>query len=305
MRSAHNTVRNRKPFHTCLALSGVFCCSTAAIFIRKSAIHSITLSSLRLLLAAVALTPLFVREFRRHRESYTKHDLLVSVLPGILLGFHFISWMVGVRMTTVVNGSLIVNMVPIAMPFFLFFLIHEKLTPREWLATSVAMAGMVLLIGCDFATSHEFFTGDIVCFVSMLFFCLYLALGRKYRHVKSIWLYVVPLYYTAGLFCLLASIFWGLTLDRNALLQFYPANEWIWIVCLAVIPTVIGHSILNYSMKHLRGQVVSILTMGQFVFAGVLAYLVFGQVPHWSLYASGALLMVSGVIVTSQDHPEE
>ena len=297
--------RSQTLLQIALLMFGVFCCATAAIVIRMSSIHHFTLSALRLLMAALVLTPLFIRERLKHGESYTRHDLLATVLPGVLLGIHFISWIAGVRMTTVVNGSLIVNLVPIAMPFFLFFLLRERLTAREWLATGIAISGMTLLIGCDFAISREFFAGDIVCFVSMLFFCLYLALGRKYRHIKSIWLYVVPMYYVAGSFCLLASVCWGLTMDPAALLQFYPAKEWMWVACLSIVPTVIGHSILNHSMKHLRGQVVSILTMGQFVFAGIMAYFFLSQVPHWSLYAAAALLVASGIIVTCANEPNE
>lgn len=300
-----HTTRSRTLIQIALLIFGVFCCATAAIAIRMSGIHNVTLSALRLLVAAFVLTPFFVREYRKHRESYTRHDLLATIWPGILLGIHFISWIAGIRMTTVVNGNLLVNMVPVAMPFFLLFLLRERLTAREWCATGIAIAGMTLLIGCDFAISREFFAGDIVCFVSMLFFCFYLALSRKYRHVKSIWLYVVPLYYVAAFFCLLASVFWGLVMGRNVLPQFFPAKEWIWIVYLGIVPTVIGHSILNYSMKKLRGQVVSILTMGEFIFAGTMAYFFFAQVPHWSLYAAGVLLLISGIMVTSGEHSSD
>ncbi len=280
---------------------GVFACSTAAIFIRMSSVHPVMLSALRLLIAAVVLTPMFIRDRRRHQESYTRKDFLATVAPGLLLGIHFISWIAGIKMATVANGSLIVNLVPVAMPFFLYLLIREKLTGREWLATAIALGGTALLVTCDFSLDRQYFVGDIVCFVSMLFFCLYLALSRKYRHVSSIWLYVVPLYYIAGVFCLLAAAVWGLTRDAGALPRLYTTEDWFWAACLGIVPTIIGHSILNYSMKTLRGQVVSIINLGQFMFAGAMAFLFFHEVPHWSLYvASGLLLTAALVVVTSR-----
>ena len=51
-----------------------------------------------------------------------------------------------------------------------------------------------------------------------------------------------------------------------------------------LVPTIIGHSILNYSMKHLRGQVVSILNVLQFVSAGIMAYFIRDEVPAATLY---------------------
>ncbi len=282
---------------------GVFACSTAAIFIRLSSVHPVMLSALRLFVAAVVLTPLFLRDRRRHRARYTRKDLFDTIIPGLLLGIHFISWIAGIKMATVANGSLIVNLVPIAMPFFLYFLIREKLTGREWLATGIALGGTALLVACDFNLDRQYFIGDIICFVSMLFFCLYLAFSRKYRHVSSLWLYVVPLYYIAGVFCLVCAIVWGLVRDADALPQLYSGKDWLWAVFLGIIPTVIGHSILNHSMKKLRGQVVSIINMGQFVFAGTMAFLIFNEVPHWSLYAASVMLVVAALIVVTRQRP--
>jgi len=281
-------------------LCGVFACSTAAIFIRNSSIHPVPLSSLRLFVAAVILAPLFVRDLRQHRETYTAKDLVASLLPGVLLGIHFITWLTAVDLATVANASLIVNLMPIAMPFFMHFLVNERLTGREWLATAMALSATALLIACDFNLDPEYFLGDLVSFISMLFFCSYLALSRRYRHVSSIWLYVVPLYTVAGTFCMVVALVLGSTSFPEMLPRLYPAREWVWVLCLGVVPTIIGHSILNHSMKLMRGQVVSIVNMGQFVFAGTMAYVVFREVPHWSLYVAGALLVPSGIIVAGR-----
>jgi len=102
-----------------ILLLGVFACSTAVIMIKASGEHAVLLSSYRLFIGAVALTPLFLRDLRRHRDSFRLRDLRRSVIPGLLLGAHFISWIIAARMTTATNASLIVNLVPVAMPFFL------------------------------------------------------------------------------------------------------------------------------------------------------------------------------------------
>jgi hypothetical protein len=49
--------------------------------------------------------------------------------------------------------------------------------------------------------------GDITCFVSILFFCVYLVQARANRSFPSVWLYVVPLYAAAGPICFFGSVF--------------------------------------------------------------------------------------------------
>ncbi|MFU8779785.1 MAG: DMT family transporter [Kiritimatiellia bacterium] len=284
-----------------LLLLGVLACSSAAIFIRNSQVHPIMLSAARLLLAAIALTPVFLRDLKHHRgQGMSRRELTASILPGIILGIHFITWNIGIRMTNVANGSLIVNLVPMAMPVVLYMLIREKLTRREALATGIAIAGTAMLVYADYHLDPQYFLGDLICFGSMIFFCIYLALSRRYRQSRSIWLYVVPLYALAGTFCLLTAIIWG-TITRNpeVLPHWYAPREWIWLVCLALIPTITGHSILNHAMKKLRGQVVSIINLTQFAFAGMLAWMIFGEVPHWSLYGTAMILAWSAYLVVT------
>ena len=266
---------------------GVFACSTAVIFIKESHEHAILLSSYRLLVAAAALTPVFIRDYRRHRDSYTRAHLRACLLPGLMLGLHFISWIIGARMTDAVNASLIVNLVPIAMPFLMLVMVHEKLTRGELLGTVLAIGGLLLLSAADYKLDREHFWGDVLCFVSMLLFAFYLALARKNRHFQSTWLYVVPLYYVAGIFCFIVALFFVNPVKP------YPMREIGLVLALGIIPTVVGHSILNHSLKHLRGQVVSIVNMGQFIFAGIMAYIFLEEIPVLSFYLA-CVLVVTG-----------
>jgi drug/metabolite transporter (DMT)-like permease len=50
-------------------------------------------------------------------------------------------------------------------------------------------------------------------------------------------------------------------------------------------------------MKHLRGQVVSILNVLQFVSAGIMAYFIREEVPAATFYPASALVLVGTIIV--------
>jgi drug/metabolite transporter (DMT)-like permease len=275
-----------------ILLFGVFTCATSVIMIKASTVHPALLAALRLFIAATVLMPLFLRDRRRLAAEQTVRELVrPSVLPGFVLALHFMSWIIGARMTPAANSSLIVNLVPVAMPFLLHFMLNERLSAIEYIATVIAIIGMGILAFADFNVSQQHFTGDLMCFGSMLLFAWYLALSRKHAKSRSIWLYVVPLYWVGGLTAFTVSLF------LVNPIQTYPRREVLLILGLGVVPTVMGHSSLNYAMKALRGQVVSIVNMGQFVFAGTMGYIFFKEVPHRAFYLASVLLISAGVIV--------
>jgi drug/metabolite transporter (DMT)-like permease len=277
-----------------LLFTSVFAASTAVIMIKASTLQPALLAALRLFVATIVLTPVFIREVRRHRATYTWTHVRASMLPGLILAVHFISWTIGARMTPTANASLIINLVPLAMPFFLAALIRERLTRNEITATVVALGAVAVLTITDLSLSAEYFWGDVICFVSMLFYAGYMALGRKNRDFPSVWLYLVPLYAIAGIACFALALF------LVNPFQAYSEKD-IWLVLgLGIIPTVIGHSLINRAMKYFRGQRVSIVNMGQFVFAGILAYFIFGETPQWTFYIASGLLVVSAVIAIQE-----
>ena len=269
-----------------LLILGVICCSSSVIFIKLSTEHPILLAAYRLLIAAVALTPVFVR----NAKNYSFKQIRPAILPGIVIGIHFISWNMGARMTLAANASLIVSIVPIVMPLFLFILLRELTYRQEIIGTAVAIAGIALLGSIDIHLSRTTFLGDLICFIAMILFAYYLALARKNRDYENIWLYIVPVYYIAGILCFIITLFF-----ENPI-KMYTTENILYILGLGIVPTVIGHSIFNYSMQHIRGQVVSIAIMSQFVFGGVMGFLFLGEVPHPFFYIASILLIGGAVI---------
>ena len=276
-----------------LLLLGSYACSTSAIWIRCSSVPPTLLAAYRLLIAAVALTPLLAWDLLAKRRTLGWKQLRPALLPGIVLGVHAVAWNAGADRTTVANATLIVTMVPIAMPFFLFALIREKLTGPELAGTAVSLAGVVALGAADFRISDEYFAGDAICFVSMLLYAFYLALARKNRGLPSIWMYVVPMYFVGGLICLAAAPF------EPGQPATYNAKEIMMILGLALVSTAMGHSILNWCLRHMRGQVVSIINLFQFVYAGIMAVIIWGkkEAPSWAFYPASALVVAGAIIV--------
>ncbi len=276
-----------------LLVFGVFCCATAVIFIKlATGIEPVTLSTIRLLTAALFLFPVFLRDYKHARGQVTPKSLLASFWPACMLALHFITWLTAARLTPAANASLIVNLVPLVMPALLYIFLREKISRVEAFATVLALIGVSTLGFSDFKINPEFLKGDIICFISMLFFSTYLVLSRKNAERGSFWLYVVPLYFIAAVLCFLTALF------LEDPLRTYETKDLLFGLALGLVPTVIGHTVMNYAMQRLRGQVVSIFVMLQFVFAGILSYFIFGEIPSRTFYFVSLLLTLSGIMVT-------
>ena len=276
-----------------LLILSVFTTSTAVIMIKASTVQPVLLASLRLWVATLVLLPVFIRDYREHRDVYGWQQFRASIVPGLVLAVHLSSWLVGARMTPTANASLIVNLVPLATPFFLLWLADEALTVREVAATAVALTGVVILTIADLNLSPTYFVGDLICFGSMLFYALYMTLARRNRDAASVWLYIVPLYAIAAVITL------GMALLFVNPIQPYSGRDILLILGLGIVPTVLGHSLINRAMKYFRGQLVSIVNMTQFVFAGMMGYFFFGEVPNWMFFVASLLMAVSAWIAVN------
>ncbi|HEY0008999.1 MAG TPA: DMT family transporter [Tepidisphaeraceae bacterium] len=278
-----------------LLVLGVFACSLSVIFIKSSASHPYWLAGFRLLIAAAFLSPLVWREAKKDPAVLSGEIWLAAVPGALLLALHFISWTTGARMTTAVNGSLLVNLTTVVMPIVMWMMNRERINAGEIIGTLVALAGVTALIGGQVSVSAENALGDVICFVSMVLFCFYLAYARRNGAGQSLWLYLVPLYWIAGLICIAVALIAGAPLPPAT------AREAILLLCLGLVPTVIGHSIINWCINKLRSQTVATLNLCQVLFAGIAAYLVFNEPPSpW--FIPVCAVVVLGSIITIRSH---
>jgi len=294
-------------------LFGVFCCATSVLFIKSSHADPVFLAGGRQVLAAALLWPWFLQARREAVASLGRAPALSLrkvILPGILLGAHFVSWIIGARLTPATNATLIVNMVPLAMPFLLWAIAHEHVTRREVAGTALALAGVMVLGWADFDADPVHFLGDLICFGSMLLYAGYLAGGRAARTLPSLFLYVVPVYLAGGLACIGA----GLVGWLGHMAGFLPpwvgspatlATPWelAMLLGLTVVPTLLGHTLINRALRTLRGQLVSIVNLAQFLFAGGMAWLALGERPAPVFLAAAALVVAGALVVLARPRP--
>lgn len=266
----------------------VFATSTAVILIKATATPPIWLASERLLLAALLLAPLALRDARR--DGLRPDWFRSAWLPGLFLAIHFASWAAGARLIPAANSTLIANFIPVVMPVVALLLLRERASACELAATAIGVGGVAFLAVGDLAGGH--LAGNALCVLAMVSLAVYLALSRRLNR-GSLWLYVTPLYAIAGALCAGAAL----------LVEGPPpmpgAGEAVLVCALACVPTVIGHSLLNRAMGILRPQAVSVAALGNVPFAAAMAWILWRELPTPAFWVAGIACVIAIAMVVA------
>jgi drug/metabolite transporter (DMT)-like permease len=86
---------------------------------------------------------------------------------------------------------------------------------------------------------------------------------------------------------------------RDPLLP-YSANTWAYLAALAVVPTIFGHSLFNWSIKHVRPTTISLTFLAEPVVASLLALAFFAQRPPLATFIGGPLVLAGVYLTTSK-----
>jgi drug/metabolite transporter (DMT)-like permease len=68
-------------------------------------------------------------------------------------------------------------------------------------------------------------------------------------------------------------------------------TQWAYFTALAVVPTILGHTVFNWAIKHVRPSAISLAFLGEPVAASGLAFIFFAQRPPLATFIGGGLVL--------------
>jgi drug/metabolite transporter (DMT)-like permease len=262
-------VKKHRQVYLILAL-GLLAASQSGNIIRLGEAHPVAIAAWRLLLATFMIWP-FAKQPLVWLKRLSKRDLGLLVLSGIALATHFFAWIAAVQNTTVANAAIFFSINPVLMAVAAFFIFRERVGIRLIVSIILGLAG-VLVIGInDFEWSPHHLKGDIWAMVCALLFVIYFLCGKRLRRQLPNQVYVLFIYAVAAavgfvcLFCMKLPL-WD-----------YSAQTWLCFLLMAMVPTMLGHTLLNYSLRYLRVNWISTATLSEPLFAGLVAYYAWGE----------------------------
>ncbi len=283
---------------------GIVAISFASIFIKFcDDVPSIMIATYRLTISSIIL--LTIAKGRGIRfTSFSKKQLLIGVLGGFFLSLHFSFWISSLKFTSVASSVVLVTTNPIFVGLFSYLLFREKQPPELILGIILSFSGSVILAIGDSGLqglsiqNPSFLLGDVLALVGAIMTSGYLMVGSKLREEMDVLSYISVVYTFSACFLLIASVSWGIPFTG------YKASSYLYMVLLAVVPQLIGHTAINWSLKHLKTSMVAITILGEPVGASILAYIIFRETIK-SFQGIGIVLIFIAIIISSRKGRKE
>ena len=70
------------------------------------------------------------------------------------------------------------------------------------------------------------------------------------------------------------------------------------LLFLGIVPTIIGHNAIYYSVKYVSPTVVAAFPLGEPVLATIFAYFIFGEIIGLEIYIGGFFTLLGLIIIT-------
>ncbi len=273
---------------------GVVSVSCAAIFVKLAgSTPASIIANYRLLLAVLLMTP-YILLTKRYQEfkHISKRDFLLSACAGVFLAFHFIFWFESLQYTSVASSVVLVTMQPIFAFLGTYFFFHERFSFGAIVSMILAIFGSIIISWGDFQISGLALLGDILALLGAIMMTGYFLLGQSVRQRLSLGTYTYVVYGISAI----TLILYNIILKQE--FSGYSWNLWFIFLALAIIPTFLGHSLFNYSLKWISTSTISMAMLFEPVGASILAYIVLHEQLTWSQILGGSIVII-GLLIFS------
>lgn len=273
-------------------LTGVLAISWAAIFVRLAGeAPALTIAAVRMAVgAAVVLSA--AGWWMRRQDAFLdiRRGAPWYAAGGIILAGHFWSWFASLERTSVGSSVMIIGLQPLLASAMAYAWLSERPTRWELAGMAMAAVGLAVIGAGDLRGGTDALAGDALAFLGAVLGAAYRTVGRAARPSLG------ALEYSAGVYTVAAVLLWALAAGTGARVSGFAPNTWVWLLALAIVSQVVGHTAMNWALGRFRVATVSLVAQAEPVLATLLAVPVLGE-PVGAAVAAGGPFIVGGVVL--------
>ena len=274
--------------------AGVLSISLASIFIRLADAPPLTVAAYRMIIAAFVVG-LAASVARDQFATVRRSDLTLLALSGLFLAAHFAFWITSLSHTSVASSVLFVTTTPVFVAVVGHVFLSDRLRWATTLAVVVSITGGIIIATGDWAGGDRRLFGDALALAGAVAVGGYMLVGRRVRPRIPTLPYIAIVYGVAAVALLVGAIASG------AQMLGLPPESYFWMAMAALVPQVIGHSLLNWALGYWPAVNVTLAVRIEPVLAALLAIPVLGEIPAWTALPGGALLLLGGYLAIRSD----
>ena len=270
---------------------GVFGIGWSAILVRWSGVAGMVSAFYRLLFAAFIIVPWYLA--RGPKAPISAQAKRVAIFAGVVFAADLAFFNSAIMMTNAANATLLGVNAPIFVAIGAWLLYGEKPSARFWAGFSLAIVGMIGIVGADVIAHPRFGIGDVLAVLGALcygIYQLYVQRGRATMDTLTFSAWCV----SAGALSLLP-----VCLIARQPLWGFSAQSWTSLIVLALATQVMGHLFVAYALGHLPVTASSIILRMQAPITAVLAWPLLGERIRLAQLLGGSLVL-AGIFVVNR-----
>jgi len=275
---------------------GVFFVSWASILIRLCQSDPTSIAFFRMFFSTIMV--LLYLPFYHGGWFIQRRYLVLSILSGILLGLHFYTWVASLKYTSIASSVVLVTTQPIFVAILGYFILRENIGITGIFCVAMAIGGSYIVAHGDFDFGADYLRGDILALLGALFAGSYLFIGRVVRPHVNLAPYITIVYTVSAIvIAFLGTITGSLSLPARGI-------DYIYMFLMALGPTILGHNLYNYALRHLPAFPVGMSILGEPVFAIIWAIIIFAEMPSLYTFVGGIIILLAVTLVMLKLLPE-
>ncbi len=273
-------------------LVGVFAVSFSALFVRLSSAPAMIIATYRLLFTFLLLAPFTLIRHGGELRTISPRQRGLAAASGGCLALHLVTWFISLRYTSVASSVVLVTTQPLFVVIGSWLFFRERISRLALVGGALALCGSFIIGASDFQLDLRAFWGDLLALAAALFVSGYLLLGRRLRGGMSLPSYTFFTYGSSALLLILASLATGVPFAP------YAPREWLLFLALAVVCTIVGHTLFNWVLGYVQASVVSVSVLGEPLGAIVWASLFLKEYPTGRQMLGGGFIFAGLFLFT-------
>jgi len=283
----HNTDIKKIYIFLVLALVVV---SFSGVLIKLATAPPLIIAFYRMFLSSLIVTPYFIYKYRKQFRLFFDYRVM---LVGLALALHFALWITAFEYTSVANAVIFVALQPLFSLILEYLFSRKDLRRRTVIGVIMALIGTIIISIGDINILFSRLWGDLLALVAGVFASLYLFIGRNLREKLDYFPYIYVVYSYSAFFLAIFVMIAGTPFSG------YSNINYLYFLLMALGPTLIGHSIFNYSVRFVPVSIVSLSLLAEPILTTIFARLILGEVIN-QITVYGGIVILGGIFIATR-----
>ena len=236
------------------------------------------------------LAAIFLFVYCKYRKTSlkikSKRDITTFIISSLFLGAHWITYFYALKLSNVAIGMLSLFTFPIITALLEPLFVKVKFDPMHIVLGFMVLLGIYILAP-EFSLESNQVKGIFLGIISAVFYAIRTLMLKQHTSKYNATMLMFYQVSILGIVLVPALFF----MDTSGIQTQYP-----FVLLLGLLTTAIGHTMFVTSLKYFKVSTATIIGSMQPIFGIIIAYFFLKEIPTWSTFFGGMLIIGTVVI---------